>query len=189
MTAARRRAYVGLGSNLDGPVLRVRKAIEALARLPRSALVATSRLYRSEPLGPPGQPDYVNAAVALDTALDPVALLDRLQAIEVQHGRERGLHWGPRTLDLDLLLYGDLQMHTARLTLPHPHLHERAFVLQPLLDIDPDLAVPGLGHADVLLAGLPKDLVADLRTAGVDDFIHVRSDAHAALSLARKRRR
>lgn len=137
------RCYIGLGSNLAGPVEQVRAALGALAAVPESRLAGHSALYRSPPMGPPGQPDYVNAVAALDTDLGPEALLDALQAIETDQGRRRdGERWGPRTLDLDLLLYGDRTLTTPRLTLPHPGVAERAFVLVPLCELEPGLALP-----------------------------------------------
>ncbi len=149
------RAYVGLGSNLDRPADRVRAAFDALDRLEGTRCVGRSPLYLSEPLGPPGQPRYVNAAAGLQTALAPSVLLRALHAIEVDHGRIRGVRWGPRTLDLDLLVYDGLRQDDPGLTLPHPRLHERAFVLYPLQDIAPDLIIPGLGPLGELLARCP----------------------------------
>lgn len=141
--AAPVRAYVGLGSNLDGPAKRLCRAFEALAALPATALIARSSLYRSAPMGPADQPDYVNAVAALDTELAPEALLDALQAIERTQGRVRGPErWGPRTLDLDLLLYGQRRIDTPRLQVPHPGLGERNFVLYPLQEIAPELRLP-----------------------------------------------
>lgn len=138
-------AYVGLGSNLDDPVHQVRAGLEALAGLPRTTLDAASSLYLNPPMGPQDQPDYVNAVARLRTALQPVPLLDALLAIETRRGRRRGRRWGERRLDLDLLLWGELTMRSTRLTLPHPGLHERAFVLYPLAELAPDLTVPGQG--------------------------------------------
>lgn len=150
------RAYVGIGSNLDDPPSQVRRAFQALAVLPASRCVARSPLYRTGPVGgPPGQPDYLNAVAALDTALDPDALLTALQEIESAQGRTRTVRWGPRTLDLDLLLYGTLTRVEPRLTLPHPRLHERAFVLYPLYDIAPTLLLPGRGRLREWLARCP----------------------------------
>lgn len=141
------RAYVGIGSNLDDPPSQVRRAFQALAALPAGRCLARSPLYRTTPVGgPPGQPDYVNAVAALDTWLEPDALLTALQEIENVRGRVRNERWGPRTLDLDLLLYGALIRDDPRLTLPHPRLHERAFVLYPLYDIAPTLLLPGRGR-------------------------------------------
>lgn len=138
------RAYIGLGANLGDPWQALRAALQALAALPGTRLVAVSPAYRSAPVEASG-PDFLNAVAALDTALAPLALLDALQAIEAAQGRERPYRNAPRTLDLDLLLYGDLRLHSQRLSLPHPRLQQRAFVLRPLLDLAPDLAVPGLG--------------------------------------------
>ena len=140
MTAV--RAYIGLGSNLDDPVRQLQRAWAALAHVPQTQRVACSRCYRSAPLGPQDQPDYVNAVAAIDTELAPEALLDALQAIETAQGRVRLRRWGPRTLDLDLLLYGHEVLATPRLTVPHPGLAERNFVLYPLAELAPDLVLP-----------------------------------------------
>lgn len=137
------RAYIGLGSNLADPASQVRDAFRALAQLPGSHLAGQSPLYRSAPVGPQDQPDFINAVAALDTTLPPLALLDALQALEQAAGRERLRHWGERTLDLDLLLYGSQQISTPRLTVPHPHMLERAFVLVPLAALAPDVRLPG----------------------------------------------
>ena len=144
-------AYVGIGSNLGDPVAQVTLAFDALARIADTQLVARSPLYRSRPLGPSDQPDYVNGAAALSTRLAPSALLDALRAIEDAYGRRRtGPRWGPRTLDLDLLLHGDSVLTTERLTLPHPGLTERNFVVYPLVDIAPALVLPdGRRLADI----------------------------------------
>lgn len=139
------RAYIGLGSNLGEPARQIQYAIYALAVLPLSKLVSRSSLYRSPALTLPGsapQPDYLNAVAALDTALDPQALLAALFQIEFAQGRVREQRWGARTLDLDLLLYGSLQWQSATLTLPHYALCERPFVVIPLLEIAPDLTLP-----------------------------------------------
>jgi 2-amino-4-hydroxy-6-hydroxymethyldihydropteridine diphosphokinase len=124
------RAYIGLGSNLDNPRQQIQRAIKALGRIPESRLTATSCLYRSKPMGPVDQPDYVNAVAMLDTCLEPLTLLDALQAIEQQQGRARnGERWGPRTLDLDLLLYGAEKIELPRLQVPHPGITQRSFEL------------------------------------------------------------
>lgn len=148
-------AYVGLGANLDEPIAHVSRAFDELAAFPRTRVTARSPLYKSAPLGPQDQPDYINAVAALVTSLAPLELLAALRGIEVLHGRRRdGAHWGPRTLDLDLLLYGDLVFDTPELALPHPGLHERSFVLYPLADIAPTLVIPGWGRLRELCAGL-----------------------------------
>jgi len=134
--------YIGLGSNLGNPRDQINQAKTALATLPQSRLDAVAPCYRSRAVGPGKQPDYINTAARLITGLVPEMLLDALQAIEAQQGRERGIRWGARTLDLDILLFGNLVMSTDRLHIPHPQLPHRDFVLQPLLDLAPDLALP-----------------------------------------------
>ena len=141
------RAVVALGSNLDGPESRVRRAFDAMGALPATRLVARSALYRTAPVGYLDQPAFVNACALLETALSPRELLDGLLAIERGHGRVRDIPNGPRTLDLDIVLYGDLALHEHGLTVPHPRAHERAFVLAPLLDVWPDAIIPGRGAA------------------------------------------
>ena len=140
-------AYVALGANLDDPVAQVRAAFEALRHLPQSRLTRTSSLYRTAPVGVHGQPDFINAVAQLETDLDAAALLDALLAIEASFGRRRDFHLAPRTLDLDLLLFDDAVIDTPRLTLPHPRMHLRAFVLAPLLEIAPACVIPGRGTA------------------------------------------
>jgi len=143
----RPRAYVGLGANLGADLLAtLTEAARALAALPGSHLTALSSAWRSAPVDA-GGPDFLNAVAALDTTLPPLELLDALQAIEQAHGRERPYRHAPRTLDLDLLLHGDQVVDTPRLTLPHPRLGERAFVLRPLLEIAPELAHLAAGNA------------------------------------------
>ena len=135
--------YVAIGSNLDRPVDKARTAVRALAELQGSELVRVSSLYSSKPMGPADQPDYINAVALIRTALAPLALLDALQAIELEHGRVRKENrWGPRTLDLDILLYGDHVIDTPRLTVPHYGMKVREFVLYPLQEIAPDLVLP-----------------------------------------------
>ncbi|MFC6670723.1 2-amino-4-hydroxy-6-hydroxymethyldihydropteridine diphosphokinase [Marinobacterium aestuariivivens] len=136
------RCYIGLGSNLDNPRGHVERALQQLADLPDTRLFGHSSLYRSDPVGPPGQPDYVNAVAGLDTTLEAHALLDELQALEQRHQRVRQERWGPRTLDLDLLLYGDKRIDSARLQVPHPYLCQRNFVLWPLAELAPELHLP-----------------------------------------------
>ena len=145
-------AYIALGANLGDPAATVNAAFAALAELPHSTLTARSALYRTAPVGILDQPEFVNAAARITTQLAPEALLDQLLAIEQRFGRIRAERNGPRTLDLDILLYDDLVIETPRLTLPHPRLHLRAFVLYPLADLAPDLALPGRGS---LAAWLP----------------------------------
>lgn len=152
------QAWIGVGSNLEQPRQQVRTALTELARLPDTQLVAASSLYRSAPMGPPGQPSYINAVACLETRLSAAVLLDALQAIETAHGRVRnGERWGPRTLDLDILLYGNEQIATTRLSVPHPGIAERSFVLYPLAEIAPDLAIPGSGTVRELLAHCPPE--------------------------------
>lgn len=152
--AGRTRAYVGVGSNLEDPARHVHEAMDALDALPGTRVVARASLYRSAPVGKLDQPDFVNSVAALDTALPPRQLLDALLAIEARHGRVRGERNAPRTLDLDLLLYGEQRIEDAALTLPHPRLHERAFVLLPLAEIDAETCVPGRGRVRDLLPGV-----------------------------------
>lgn len=145
------RAYVALGSNLGNPVVTIDAAIEALAALRGSILKAMSSLYRTAPVGLKRQPDFINAVVALDTRLAAKELLDELFAVEIQFGRRRSVKNAPRTLDLDLLLFGDSVQSDPELTLPHPRMHERAFVLVPLAEIAPDAVIPGRGPVAALL--------------------------------------
>lgn len=141
-----RPAYVGIGSNLDSPSKQVARGIAALAQISKSILVSHSSQYRSAPMGPKDQPDFVNAVAAALTQLDPHDFLRELQAIELEHGRQRdGDRWGPRTLDLDLLGYSNLALSDDTLTLPHPGITERNFVLLPWQEIAPHYRVPGLG--------------------------------------------
>lgn len=149
----RARVYVGLGSNLDDPIAQLRTAKSALSMLPRTRLERCSSFYRTAPVGYTEQPDFFNAVCRLSTELDAATLVEHLLAIEVRHGRvRRKQKWGPRTLDLDLLLYDQFVMSTPGVTVPHPRLHERAFVLYPLSELDQDLIVPGRGEVTELLA-------------------------------------
>jgi len=158
-------AYIGIGSNLSRPAEQVCRARKALAGMPKTRVLGFSPLYRNPAVGPGKQPDFVNAVAAIETGLAPHELLDALQAIEVNQGRLRGsVRWQPRTLDLDLLVYGDRAIHDQRLTVPHAQMRERAFVLKPLLDVAPDLEVPGLGPVATLLSAVSE---ASLRR--VDD--------------------
>lgn len=141
-------AFVALGANLGEAQQTVREAMQALGQLAATQLVRSSSLYLSEPVGcAEQQPAYVNAVAEVTTLLSAEQLLQQLLQLEQQYGRQRAFHNAPRTLDLDLLLYGDMQMHIHGLTLPHPRMHERAFVLLPLLEIAPQVAIPGLGPA------------------------------------------
>jgi len=146
------RCYVGLGSNLDNPVAQVSSALSRLKRMPESRLVSVSSLYRSKPLGPFNQPDFINAVVSLDTSITALEVLDNLQQIETLQKRKRLLRWGPRTLDLDLLLYGQETIQSERLIIPHPHLVWRNFVLVPLAEIAPDLILQNNINASTYLA-------------------------------------
>ncbi|MBC3617830.1 2-amino-4-hydroxy-6-hydroxymethyldihydropteridine diphosphokinase [Vibrio metschnikovii] len=145
-------AYIAVGSNLAKPILQAKQAIEALKQLPKSQFIAASSLYTSTPMGPQDQPEYINAVVVIDTQLSPLALLDCTQAIEQEQGRERKAErWGPRTLDLDILLYGDEIIDSPRLTVPHYGMKVREFVLYPLDEIAPDLSLPdGTKLSDLL---------------------------------------
>ena len=147
-----RRCFVALGANLGDPVATVSAAIDALRQLPDSRFVAASSLYRTAPVGLKHQPDFINAVVELVAVLPAPTLLDRLFAIEARFGRQRSVRNAPRTLDLDLLLYGDELSADPVLTLPHPRLHERAFVLAPMAELAPQLLIPGRGAVSDLLA-------------------------------------
>ncbi|MFC3115817.1 2-amino-4-hydroxy-6-hydroxymethyldihydropteridine diphosphokinase [Cellvibrio fontiphilus] len=149
-------AYIGLGSNLEDPLAQVNRAFVELSQLPLTQLLQRSAIYTSTPVGPQ-QPDFTNAVALLDTHLAPLELLDALQAIEQAHQRVRIQHWGPRTLDLDLLLYGDAIINNERLTVPHPYLTQRSFVLYPLADITPDLHLPDGSVLRDWLAQCPPD--------------------------------
>lgn len=135
-------AYIALGSNLGEPRQQLLSALAAIRRCPDCILIACSPVYRSAAIGPGNQPDYLNAAAALETGMEPRQLLKALQTIEIAQGRRREIRWGPRTLDLDILLYGDLVLDSQSLTLPHPRLQRRNFVLYPLHDLNPALTLP-----------------------------------------------
>jgi len=166
---AQARAYIGLGANLGELRATLLAALDRLDALPGTRVAAASGAYRSAPVDA-GGPDFLNAVAALDTTLAPEALLDALQAIEQAHGRQRPYRNAPRTLDLDLLLYAELPLQTPRLSLPHPRLHERAFVLLPLLELEPALQAPGLG---VLAAWLPQ--VADQAITRLDGVLRAQA--------------
>ena len=156
------RAYVALGANLDDPQAKVRAALDALAHLPQSTLVAHSSLYRTAPVGLAGQPDFINAVAARGTGLPADDLLDALFAIERASGRVRKAKNGPRTLDLDLLLYDTLTVDTPHLHLPHPRLHLRAFVVVPLAEISPDCTLPGRGSVAAWLPAVANQGIVRL---------------------------
>ena len=145
-------AFVGIGSNLEDPRAQVLRALDELAELPGTRVTARSSLYRTAPIGHAAQLDFINAVAAVDTQLSPDALLRELQAIESRHRRKRSFPNAPRTLDLDLLVYGDARIDEPGLNVPHPRMHERAFVLAPLVELSPKLDIPGIGAASDWLA-------------------------------------
>jgi 2-amino-4-hydroxy-6-hydroxymethyldihydropteridine diphosphokinase len=155
--------YIGLGSNLGGdlasPKQNIASAIDTLGEIQATRVISASSFYESKPVGPQDQGDYINAVVKLETDLDATGLLDSLQAIENDHGRERRQHWGPRTLDLDILLFGDQIIHNERLTVPHSEICNRPFVLVPLAEIEPDCVIPE--------KGLVADMVSKVDKAGL----------------------
>ena len=160
------RCYIGLGANLDEPVAQLQQAVQALQQLAGSTLVAVSGFYGSKPMGPQDQPDYVNAVAAIDTTLTAEQLLDALQQIEQQQGRQRKAErWGPRTLDLDILLYGNQVIATERLTVPNYGLRVREFVLYPLYEIAPQLNLPDGTVLSSLLAQVPQNGLQKLHSS------------------------
>ena len=150
------RAALALGSNLEDPEAQVRRGFAAIAALPDTELLGESRLFRTAPVGYVDQPDFVNACALVETRLEPRALLEALLAVEKRHGRVRDVPNGPRTLDLDIVLYGDRVVNEPGLHIPHPRAHERAFVLAPLVDVWPDARIPGKGAARELLAAVTR---------------------------------
>lgn len=151
-------AYVGLGSNLDGPAAQIRNALQAIGRISGVRLLAVSSLYRSPPMGPPEQPEYCNAVCMVECGIAPASLMSQLLEIERQAGRVRGgEHWGPRRIDLDLLHVEGVSSATAGLRLPHPGIARRNFVLAPLAEIAPQLEIPGVGRVAELAARIPQD--------------------------------
>lgn len=149
---------IALGGNLGDAPATLRRARAAIDALPDTTVIASSLLYRTPPIGPPGQPDYYNAVIAIATTLSPLPLLDALQAIENNNGRVRLEHWGARTLDLDIIAIGAEIIAQPRLTVPHPYMHDRQFVLRPLCDIEPQWHHPLLGKSVTsLLATLERD--------------------------------
>ncbi|MCG8377921.1 MAG: 2-amino-4-hydroxy-6-hydroxymethyldihydropteridine diphosphokinase [Proteobacteria bacterium] len=150
--------YIGLGSNMDTPEQHINSAIDSLNNLQSSRLLKVSSLYKSKPVGPQNQDDYINAVAELDTGLEALELLDNLQKIEVEHGRDRsGERWGPRTLDLDILIFGNKQIDNSRLNVPHREMLKRAFVLVPLAEINPDCEIPGAGVVSDHIYKLDQD--------------------------------
>ncbi|MCO1334663.1 2-amino-4-hydroxy-6-hydroxymethyldihydropteridine diphosphokinase [Microbulbifer sp. OS29] len=149
--------YIGLGSNLSEPNKQLRSALSATDQIPNTRLLRCSSYYSSAPVGPGEQPDYLNAVAELQTALPPLKLLDQLQSIELAHGRERSIRWGARTLDLDILLFGQSQIDLPRLQVPHPRMNERNFVLQPLAELAPEAELPGGESLQALLQSCPDN--------------------------------
>jgi 2-amino-4-hydroxy-6-hydroxymethyldihydropteridine diphosphokinase len=165
VNARRVTACIGLGSNLDDPAAQVRAGIAALDALAGSRVLSCSALYRTAPVGVAAQPDFINAVCLLETSLDAASLMRALLEVERRHGRVRGAEkGGPRTLDLDLLLYGEEILDSPEVTVPHPRLHERAFVLAPLAELAPDLVVPGRGPVRALLAACAGQRVERLES-------------------------
>jgi 2-amino-4-hydroxy-6-hydroxymethyldihydropteridine diphosphokinase len=146
------RAFIALGSNLEGPEKQVRSGLKALESLPETRVTKASSLYRTAPVGYDNQPDFINAVAEVETSLEPIALLNGILRIEDMHGRERPFPNAPRVLDMDLLLYDDIVMQTEKLTLPHPRMHQRGFVMLPMTEIAPDVTIPGHGKVSVLAA-------------------------------------
>ncbi|OUR63976.1 2-amino-4-hydroxy-6-hydroxymethyldihydropteridine diphosphokinase [Methylophaga sp. 42_25_T18] len=161
------RVFIGLGSNLESPLEQIKTAVNDMQLMLETEFIACSSLYKSPPMGPQDQPDYINAVIELDTELAPHLLLDQLQQIEQQHGRIRKRHWGERTLDLDLLVYGDVIIHDERLTVPHPGIATRAFVLYPLAELDEQLVIPGCGKVKQLVKLCPRDGLQQVEKIGL----------------------
>ena len=155
-----RAVYIGLGSNIEQPYSQIKKAIVALNNLPDTEVLTDSDYYKSKPMGPEDQPDYVNAVVEIETALDATKLLKNCQQIEQQQGRIKRRHWGERSIDLDILLYVDQQILTDDLTLPHPGICQRDFVYIPLLKLNPEVEIPGKGMLSVIVESV-KDVTSD----------------------------
>jgi 2-amino-4-hydroxy-6-hydroxymethyldihydropteridine diphosphokinase len=159
------RAYIGLGGNLDNPAARIQRAFIAFNTLPETTLVQKSSLYRTAPVGYLDQPDFINAVAAIDTTLEPLALLDALLHLELDEGRLRSFKNAPRTLDLDVLIYGEHQITLDRLIVPHPRMGGRAFVLFPLQEIAPDLWIPGMGSVKQLAAQCEDQVIERLKAS------------------------
>ncbi|PCH65626.1 MAG: 2-amino-4-hydroxy-6-hydroxymethyldihydropteridine diphosphokinase [Gammaproteobacteria bacterium] len=161
------RVFIGLGSNLERPLEQIKTAVKDMQLMSETKFIACSSLYKSPPMGPQDQPDYINAVIELDTELAPHLLLDHLQKIEQQHGRIRKRHWGERTLDLDLLVYGDVVISDERLTVPHPGIATRAFVLYPLAELDEQLVIPSIGKVEQLVKHCPRDGLQQVEKIGL----------------------
>jgi 2-amino-4-hydroxy-6-hydroxymethyldihydropteridine diphosphokinase len=162
------QAFIALGSNLENPISQIKQAFEELKRLSGTRVIKQSSLYQSAPVGRFDQPDFINAVALIETKLAPQDLLIELLSIERRHGRVRESLNAPRTLDLDILLYEDLKCHTEILTLPHPRMSQRAFVLQPLLEIAPDCYIPGHGNASQLLLLCDKQKLERLKSISIE---------------------
>jgi 2-amino-4-hydroxy-6-hydroxymethyldihydropteridine diphosphokinase len=156
-------AYVGIGSNLEQPQRQVQEAFAELDRMAHTRVVKRSSLYRTAPVAHADQPDFINAVAQLETGLPAERLLAELQDIEARHDRKRSFANAPRTLDLDLLLFGEAELRSSRLTIPHPRMHERAFVLQPLLELSPEIAIPRLGPAKSCLGSCSGQKIERIR--------------------------
>lgn len=158
--------YIGLGSNIDQPLLQIRNALAALGELPETMLIQDSGYYVSTPMGPEDQPDFVNAVAEINTGLGAFELLERCQRIEQQQGRIRQRHWGERSIDLDILLYGEQCIDTADLVVPHPGVTQRDFVYLPLLKLNPDIVLPGTGELKAIVASADEETKYDCQFAG-----------------------
>jgi 2-amino-4-hydroxy-6-hydroxymethyldihydropteridine diphosphokinase len=163
LTAFRSTVFVALGSNLDNPVLQVQTALREIDEIPEAALVKISSFYETTPVGVIDQPGFINAVAQVETLLSPHALLAALMAIEQRHGRERREKNGPRTLDLDILIFNEWRLDEETLTIPHPRMHERAFVILPLLEIAPEIYIPGRGYGREFAARLDQSGVRRMR--------------------------
>ena len=174
-TGAGISAFIGLGSNLAAPALHLRSALKEISlRLDDTVLTACSRLYRSKPMGPGDQPDYINAVAHIQTRLPPEQLLVQLQSLEYDHGRVRGLRWRERTLDLDVLIYGDQIIDTKELTVPHPGIATRGFVLIPLVEIAPNLTVPQRGAIRDMVQSIDPGELICIGDSAIDRWVAIR---------------
>lgn len=173
-------AWIGLGANLGDPVATLNTALERLDRVERTHLTAVSRFYRTPPWGDTDQPDFINAVAAVDTGLSAGALLEALHAIEANLGRVRGdRRWGPRRVDLDLLVFGDARIESPEVVVPHPRIPERAFVLVPLDAVAPGLTIPGQGRVDALLAALDDNERAGIKAGPQPEYLPAHSNRGA----------